>query len=328
MTDTFEKCRYYKKRIDALHPFPPETLASLKKYFRVGLTYTSNAIEGNSLTESETKVLIEDGLTVSGKPLRDIYETLGHAKAYGYIYDILSAKTITEDHIKTLHRLFYDQIDKDNAGTYRTQRVVLTGSHYPLPKPDRIPDKMKEYIDWFNTHEKTTDPVKFAALSHQKFVFIHPFIDGNGRVARLIMNLALLRAGYQICIIPPILRHEYIESLELAHIDTKPFIEFIAGRIIETEKDILRLFGESTALHEGAIQINEGANPKVSLENEGVKAVCRLITEQPGLNTRDLAELTGKSRSSVERYIRILKANGRIEFRGAAKNGGYYPQNE
>ena len=187
---------------------------------------------------------------------------------------------------------------------------------------------MKEYIDWFNTHEKTTDPVKFAALSHQKFVFIHPFIDGNGRVARLIMNLALLRAGYQICIIPPILRHEYIESLELAHIDTKPFIEFIAGRIIETEKDILRLFGESTALHEGAIQINEGANPKVSLENEGVKAVCRLITEQPGLNTRDLAELTGKSRSSVERYIRILKANGRIEFRGAAKNGGYYPQNE
>jgi Fic family protein len=328
MTDTFEKCRYYKKRIDALHPFPPETLASLKKYFRVGLTYTSNAIEGNSLTESETKVLIEDGLTVSGKPLRDIYETLGHAKAYGYIYDILSAKTITEDHIKTLHRLFYDQIDKDNAGTYRTQRVVLTGSHYPLPKPDRIPDKMKEYIDWFNTHEKTTDPIKFAALSHQKFVFIHPFIDGNGRVARLIMNLALLRAGYQICIIPPILRHEYIESLELAHIDTKPFIEFIAGRIIETEKDILRLFGESTALHEGAIQINEGANPKVSLENEGVKAVCRLITEQPGLNTRDLAELTGKSRSSVERYIRILKANGRIEFRGAAKNGGYYPQNE
>lgn len=328
MTDTFEKCRYYKKRIDALRPFPPETLASLKEYFRVGLTYTSNAIEGNSLTESETKVLIEDGLTVSGKPLRDIYETLGHAKAYGYIYDILSAKTISEDHIKTLHRLFYDQIDKDNAGIYRKERVVVTGSHYPLPKPEHIPDKMKEYIDWFNTHEKTTDPVKFAALSHQKFVFIHPFIDGNGRVARLIMNLALLRAGYQICIIPPILRHEYVESLELAHKDTKPFIEFIAGRIVETEKDILRLFGESTALHEGAMQKNEGANPKVSLENEGVNAVCRLITEQPGLNTRDLAELTGKSRSSVERYIRVLKANGRIEFRGAAKNGGYYPQNE
>ena len=328
MTDTFEKCRYYKKRIDALHPFPPETLASLKEYFRVGLTYTSNAIEGNSLTESETKVLIEDGLTVSGKPLRDIYETLGHAKAYGYIYDILSAQTITEDHIKTLHRLFYDQIDKGNAGIYRTERVVLTGSHYPLPKPDQIPNKMKEYIDWFNTHEKTTDPVKFAALSHQKFVFIHPFIDGNGRVARLIMNLVLLRAGYQICIIPPILRHEYVESLKLAHKDTKPFIEFIAGRIVETEKDILRLFGESTALNDGAKQINEGANPKVGLENEGVNAVLELITGQPGLNTRDLAELTGKSRSSVERYIRTLKANGRIEFRGAAKNGGYYPQNE
>jgi len=86
------------------------------------------------------------------------------------------------------------------------------------------------------------------------------------------------------------------------------------------------LFGKSTALHEGAMQKNEGANSKVSLENEGVNAVCRLITEQPGLNTGDLAELTGKSRSSVEQYIRILKANGRIEFRGAAKNGGYYPR--
>ncbi len=122
------------------------------------------------------------------------------------------------------------------------------------------------------------------------------------------------------------MRHEYVESLELAHKDRKPFVEFIAGRIIETEKDILRLFGESTALHEGAMQKNEGANPKVSLENEGVNTVCRLITGQPGLNAKKLSELTGKSRSSVERYIRILKANGRINFRGAAKNGGYYPR--
>jgi len=325
MTDIFEKCRYYKKRIDALRPFPPETLASLKEYFRVGLTYTSNAIEGNSLTESETKVIIEDGLTVSGRPLRDVYEALGHAKAYGYIYDILSTKTITEEHIKTLHQLFYDQIDKDKAGVYRTELVVVTGSHYPLPKPDRIPDKMREYIDWFNENEKNMDPVRFAALSHQRFVFIHPFIDGNGRVARLIMNLALLRAGYQICIIPPILRHEYVESLELAHKDTRPFIEFIADRIVETEKDVLRMFGESTALHEGVNIQNEGLTLKSSKENEGVNAVFRLITDQPGLNTGKLSEMTGKSRSSVERYIRVLKANGRVEFRGAAKNGGYYP---
>jgi len=138
-------------------------------------------------------------------------------------------------------------------------------------------------------------------------------------------HLHTLRAGYQICIIPPILRHEYIESLEIAHNDTKSFIEFIAGRIVETEKDILRLFGESTALHEGVNQINEGVNLKAGKENEGVNAVFKLITDQPGLNTERLSELTGKSRSSVERYIRVLKANGRIEFRGAAKNGGYYP---
>jgi len=179
----------------------------------------------------------------------------------------------------------------------------------------------------FNVHPAVAPDRKSLSL-RSKTCSAEGEPSAHPAVARLSMNLALLRAGYQICIIPPILRHEYVESLELAHKDTKPFTEFIAGRIVETEKDILRLFGESTALHEGAKQIYEGANSKVSLENEGVNAVCRLITEQPGLNTRDLAELTGKSRSSVERYIRTLKANGRIEFRGAAKNGGYYPQNE
>lgn len=113
----FKDCDIYAARIAALRPFPKETLKSLRDYYRVGLTYTSNALEGNSLTESETKVVIEDGLTIGGKPLKDVYEATGHAKAYDFLYKLTKDEPVTEENILKLHRLFYGQIDKDNAGT-------------------------------------------------------------------------------------------------------------------------------------------------------------------------------------------------------------------
>lgn len=240
----FTECEANKARIDAYRPLPPETLKSLRDYYRIGLTYTSNAIEGNSLTESETKVVIEDGLTVKGKPLHDIYEAVGHAQAYDHIYELVEDRPLQEEDILTLHRMFYRQIDEKNAGNYRTVQVFISGSHHRLPLAVRVPELMAGFVEWFNTHEKKLSPVEFAALVHQKFVFIHPFVDGNGRLARLLMNLALLRTGYTISIIPPILRGEYIATLERAHEDEAPFVEFIKGRVIETQRELIRLFGE------------------------------------------------------------------------------------
>ena len=315
----FRECDIYAARIAALRPFPKETLKSLREYYRVGLTYTSNALEGNSLTESETKVVIEDGLTIGGKPLKDVYEATGHAKAYDFLYKLTKDEPVAENDILKIHRLFYGQIDKDNAGVWRKVRVFISGSHRVLPAPEKVPVLMTEFVQWMAANEGRLHPVEFAALVHQKFVYIHPFVDGNGRVARLLMNLALLRAGWSLAIIPPICRHEYIATLDKAGRTPAPFVRFIRDRVCETQKELLRLMGQSIALDdEGVKHTNEEG------VNEGVNALLNVIVTYPGKRANELATLIGKSVQTVERYVRALKDSGKIEFRGAPKNGGYY----
>lgn len=228
--------------VNRLRPFSREKLKMLKEYFKIGLTFSSNALEGNTLTESETKVVIEEGITIGGKPLRDHYEAVGHAKAYEKLFDLYKEKRVTEAAIKELHFLFYEKIDKENAGKYRRINAFITGSKYPLPKPAAIPGLMKAFIKRAATHRKKLHPVEAAAALHREFVFIHPFIDGNGRVGRLIMNLSLLQEGYLPAIIPPILRAEYLRLLEEAHRNDEGFTRFICETVRETQRDYLRIF--------------------------------------------------------------------------------------
>jgi len=237
----FQRVERYKAQIDALCPFEGGMLKQIKNYYRIGLTYSSNALEGNSLTETETKILLEDGLTGGGKPIRDYYEATGHASAFEYIYQVAQCEPIGEEHIKTIHRLFYTQIDVEKAGVYRQERVIITGSLYPAPNPSKLPKLMSQFAAWLAQNEDKLNPVEFAARAHKEFIFIHPFVDGNGRVARLLMNLCLIRNGYTIAIIPPVLRGEYITLLEKAHKNERSFVEFIADRVAETQKDLLRL---------------------------------------------------------------------------------------
>lgn len=217
----------YKAAIDELRPFEGDLLAQIKSYYRIGLTWTSNALEGNTLTESETKVLLEDGLTVGGKPLRDTFEALGHANAYDFMFTLLSRREITEEDALTMHRMFYKGIDGAAAGRYRDRPVVITGSKYPVCKVEQIPEEMKGLFSWAASERGNFHPVEFAAQLHKRFVFIHPFIDGNGRLSRLLMNTALIQDGYMLAVIPPVLRQDYISLLERTHRDDKPFIEFI-----------------------------------------------------------------------------------------------------
>ncbi len=230
-----------QEEINSYRPLPANTLKQLKEYYRVGMTYTSNALEGNSLTETETKVILEDGITIGGKPIKDYYEALGHSEAYDYIYTLAKDKGITEEDIKKLHKFFYHRIDETQAGKYRKEKVFISGSKYPMPGPEKVPGLMKEFIEKVKDLEKKSHPVEYCALVHKETVFIHPFIDGNGRVARLAMNLILLQKNYCIAIIPPILRRDYIQALEKAHTDDKEFKEFIARTVRETQKDYLRL---------------------------------------------------------------------------------------
>lgn len=231
----------YQEKINERRPFRGEMLKQIQAYYRIGLTWSSNALEGNTLTESETKVLLEDGLTIGGKPLQYTYEAIGHSKAYDFMFSLLENRTITETDVLMMHQLFYESIDRTYAGRYRDMDVFISGSQYPVTSPQRIQDEMKQLLSWINTDRGNLHPVVFAAQLHQRFVFIHPFIDGNGRIARLLMNTALIQDGYLLAIIPPILRHEYIELLEKAHQNDQPFVEFIVNRVIESQKEIMRL---------------------------------------------------------------------------------------
>lgn len=239
--DIYRLLDLYKVNIDERRPFEGEMLKQLQAYYRIGLTWSSNALEGNTLTESETKVLLEDGLTIGGKPLRYTFEAIGHAKAYDFMFTLLKKRTITESDIFTMHRMFYESIESEYAGKYRDIDVFISGSKYPVAEPKRIQKEMDELFQWIEAEREKLHPVVFAAQLHKRFVFIHPFKDGNGRIARLIMNTALIQDGYMLAVIPPILRHEYIQLLEKAHRDELPFEEFIAERVIESQKEIMRL---------------------------------------------------------------------------------------
>lgn len=242
MNDIYFQIDALQKKINELRPLPTSMLAQIKEYYRIGLTYTSNALEGNSLTESETKIVLEDGITIGGKRLIEHLEALGHSNAYSHMYDLIKTKEITQDDIKRLHHLFYFRIDEAQAGVYRKSRAYITGSKYSLPDYQKLPELMDQLIIKIAEFRKEKHPIQAAALAHKEFVFIHPFVDGNGRVARLLMNLILLQEGYEIAIIPPIIRNEYIQALEKAHSDDSAFLMLIARMEKETQQDYLRLF--------------------------------------------------------------------------------------
>ena len=238
----FDEIDKLQAEINDYRPFEHHLLEQIKEYFRIGLTYSSNALEGNTLTETETKVVLEEGITIGGKPLKDHMEALGHSQAYDFIYACAKKTLIDEYDIKELHRLFYFRIDLARAGVYRTEKAFITGSKYPVTQPENIAHAMDAFIARLPSMKASMHPVEFAAEVHKEFVFIHPFIDGNDRVARLLMNLILLQSGYTIAIIPPVIRHQYLSALEKAHIIDNDFITLIPQAVKETQRDFLRLF--------------------------------------------------------------------------------------
>jgi len=210
-----DKLAAHKKKLDALRPFSKGVMAKLKEYYDVEGTYNSNAIEGNTLSLGETKLVILDGVTIGGKSVREHLEAINHKKAIDYLESIVGqTPQISEELILEVHKLILREIDDENAGKYRDKKVHLSGSRYLPPDPQVVPLKMREFIAQINQGGK--QPVIAAADAHYGLVTIHPFIDGNGRTARLLMNLLLLRTGYPPAIVPVSRREEYIKSLEKA----------------------------------------------------------------------------------------------------------------
>jgi len=220
-----------KAQLDAARPLPAGVVAKLKEHFDVEWTYHSNAIEGSTLTLAETRLVLLDGLTVGGKSLREHLEAINHKHAIDFV-EALAAKAepITEHNIRQIHALILRTIDDENAGAYRKGQVHITGSTYVPPGAIEVPPLMRELVAWINSVEAAEmHPVERAALAHFRLVHIHPFVDGNGRTARLFMNLILLREGYPPAVIRRERRPEYYDTLDRAHEgNTAPFVALVA----------------------------------------------------------------------------------------------------
>lgn len=249
MNNSIEQIDRLKAELDAMRPLPSDVVGRIEQKLRIESNYHSNAIEGNSLTLGETRSLILHGLTAHGKSMRDHLDIEGHDEAVKAIEDAVESKEeLNEVFIRNLHSMLLKKpynIDAQtpdgrptkrliSIGNYKTQPNNVrtsTGEIYYFTAPEQVKPAMSDLMDWYRRAESQGEhPIVIAATFHYRFVRIHPFDDGNGRVARLLMNMILIKHGYTVAIVPIQERNRYIESLEQADKseDLSEFIEFIA----------------------------------------------------------------------------------------------------
>lgn len=219
-----------KARLDALRPLPPAALRNLHEDLVVRWTYHSNAIEGNTLTLLETRVVLE-GITVGGRLLREHFEALNHRDAIEFVEVVVrEQEPLSERLVREVHRLVLRNIDDEHAGRYRPLNVTIAGAAHTPPDFAQVPGAMADFVRWHATHAATLHPVERAARVHSEFVKIHPFVDGNGRTSRLLMNLELMQAGFPPAVLPVERRLAYYDALDRAHTsgDFEPFLALVA----------------------------------------------------------------------------------------------------
>ena len=216
-----------KEKLDQYRPLPKAVLHNLHEDLILRWIYHSNAIEGNTLTLKETKVALE-GITVGGKTLREHLEVINHRDAILFVETLVQqSEIVSEWQVKNIHQLILKNIDDENAGQYRCTNVIIAGAKLMPPDFLQVPQKMESLIQEYQTSKR--HPVERAAKLHCDLVKIHPFVDGNGRAARLLMNLELMKLGFPSVILPIERRLEYYETLDKAHVEGNytPFFSLI-----------------------------------------------------------------------------------------------------
>lgn len=255
MTEELKKllheCDTLKARLMALRPLPAEALKKIDEALAVEYTYESNRIEGNTLTLQETELVVNEGVTIAGKSMREHLEAINHREAIDYIKDFAKNDIeISEGTIKEIHALVLHGINRENAGRYRTVPVMISGSQHIPPQPYLIEEQMEDFMRQYKEMEKEkVHPVLIAAYLHDTLVGIHPFIDGNGRTSRLLMNLYLLRKDYTLVNLKGSDEEKlsYYTALETSHIEKKPeaFQTLIAKAETVSLKKYLSIMGET-----------------------------------------------------------------------------------
>ncbi len=237
----FSKIEKKKKKLDSLRPLPKDAVKRIIEDIRLRHTYHSDAIEGNTLTLQETKLVLEKGVTIGGKPLKDHIEARNDAEAFDLMMELVnSKKKISQEIIQQIHEFVMKGI-LTNPGQYRTENVRITGVKIKPPSYLKIVKLMDEYIQ--NIEKLKLQTIKKAAFIHHEFVRIHPFIDGNGRVARLLTNFYLMKNGYPAIVIQKEDRKKYYKTLNKADQgNLSDFANFIARSINESIQYYLSIF--------------------------------------------------------------------------------------
>jgi len=213
---TLGRIQEKKTALDKLRPLPTYALQSIQKSLTLEWTYNSNSIEGNALTLQETKMVIEEGFTVKGKSLREHFEAVNHQEAIEFIHSLVSEEyVLKEKDILMVHELVLKQIEKEFAGRFRNSGVRISGANFVPPNALKVDDYVTELIDWVNNSE--LDIIIKSTIFHHRFVWIHPFFDGNGRTVRLVFNLLLMKEGYPPAIILKNDRKKYYDALNQAN---------------------------------------------------------------------------------------------------------------
>ncbi len=321
MDDLLNKLSAKKKKLDGYRPLPTVVVKNLDEWFKVELTYTSNAIEGNTLSRAETALIVEKGITVAGKTLQEHLEAINHAKALEFIKILVNKKRqkLTEKDILDIHSLILNKIDNANAGRYRTVAVRIAGVPVVLPNPRKVPELMTDFCKWL--HGNNLDhPAKIAADAHLRLVTIHPFTDGNGRTARLLLNLLLLGQGYPPALIRKEDRKLYIDSISRAQLvnDYTDYYEVIYKAVDRTLDIYLETINRKSKTSQ-AIFVNQKQLLKIgelALETKESVPTVRHWTELGLLKVEQYTEKGYQlyNRSTIERIkeIRRLQKEQRL----------------
>jgi len=225
-----------KQLLDSHRPLSVGKVRKLREALEVEYTYHSNAIEGNRLTFRETQLVIREGVTIGGKSVRDHLEARNHPRAISYV-ESLKDRDLAENDVLELHGIVFSGI-LESAGSFRKSQVFIEGSDYVPPPAFEVPVLIKELLEWLRRNREELRPVEVAAVFHHRFVSVHPFDDGNGRVVRLLMNLLLIKQGYPFTVVRNYDRRRYYDTLRKADGgDLVPFVNFI-GRCVEEALDL------------------------------------------------------------------------------------------
>jgi len=335
MNTLIKKIEKLQAKINLHKPFSKEVLRLWQEKLRIDWTYNSNAIEGNTLTYGETAFFLREGLTSEGKPLEDYLEAKNHAEAIDYLLDVIKGnREITEGFIKELHSLLLKDIHFTyakggqgqlikkplNAGKYKilpNHVLTISGKIHKYVDQIHVKDEMEKLVKWLNK-EKMINIIEKACIFHYKFVAIHPFDDGNGRMARLLMNLILMKAGYPPCIIKNINRRKYLGSLETIDIDKnyQLFITFICEELLSTQKVMLNVFeGKEDLFIDYAKKMNK---------KEREEKILNIMSEKPISISQIIEKIPGIKRPTLKSDLnRLLKAK-KIRRLGVGKGAVYF----